>query len=225
MTRFEPQLNILPPTQQQLWPAMKPITEFGFVLYGGTALALRLGHRQSVDFDFFSDLPLDKVGLVRRAPFLAIAQTIQDEPQTWTVLAPSMGSTVKLSFFGSLNLPRVGDPQLTTDGVCEVASALDIFGTKMKVLLQRVESKDYRDIYALLKSGESVERGLAAAEAIYGAQFQPSEALKALTYFEGGDLDVLTADEKSYLIESASSITRIPRIPIASRSLSSRAIR
>ncbi|WP_373321508.1 nucleotidyl transferase AbiEii/AbiGii toxin family protein [Rivihabitans pingtungensis] len=35
-------------------------SKLGFVLYGGTAIALRLGHRESVDFDFFSDRPLDR---------------------------------------------------------------------------------------------------------------------------------------------------------------------
>jgi hypothetical protein len=36
-----------------------PARSLGFVLYGGAAIALRLGHRQSVDFDFFSSRPLN----------------------------------------------------------------------------------------------------------------------------------------------------------------------
>ena len=53
MARFKPHLEILPPAQQRLWPELRPAAELGFALYGGTAIALRLGHRTSVDFDFF----------------------------------------------------------------------------------------------------------------------------------------------------------------------------
>lgn len=46
-------LNILPKEQAKLYPFLRQITDFGFVLFGGTAIALQLGHRQSIDFDFF----------------------------------------------------------------------------------------------------------------------------------------------------------------------------
>jgi hypothetical protein len=48
-----PHLDILPASQRALWRELAEIPP-DFVLYGGTALALRLGHRQSEDFDFFS---------------------------------------------------------------------------------------------------------------------------------------------------------------------------
>ncbi|VAW40374.1 hypothetical protein MNBD_DELTA03-369 [hydrothermal vent metagenome] len=50
---FKPHFEILPPAQQQLWTELELTVDLGFVLYGGTAIALRLGHRTSVDFDFF----------------------------------------------------------------------------------------------------------------------------------------------------------------------------
>ena len=53
MPNFTPALHILPESQQSLWPSLAPLAQQGFVLYGGTAIALRLGHRISVDFDFF----------------------------------------------------------------------------------------------------------------------------------------------------------------------------
>ncbi|MEI9902713.1 MAG: nucleotidyl transferase AbiEii/AbiGii toxin family protein [Asticcacaulis sp.] len=55
--------------QQALWPELAAITRLGFALYGGTAIALRLGHRVSVDFDFFHDRSLDKDSLYRQVPF------------------------------------------------------------------------------------------------------------------------------------------------------------
>ena len=50
---FAPRLHILPAPQRALWDELGS-TPPHFVLYGGTALALRLGHRVSEDFDFFS---------------------------------------------------------------------------------------------------------------------------------------------------------------------------
>ena len=57
---FAPRLSILPAAQQRLWPELRRSAELGFALYGGTAIALRLGHRPSVDFDFFSEMPLNR---------------------------------------------------------------------------------------------------------------------------------------------------------------------
>jgi hypothetical protein len=51
---FKPNLSVLPEPQRQLWAELRN-TPKTLVLYGGTALALRLGHRQLEDFDFFSN--------------------------------------------------------------------------------------------------------------------------------------------------------------------------
>jgi hypothetical protein len=55
---FQPQLGILPAPQRRLWDELGTVPG-EFVLYGGTALALHLGHRQSMDFDFFGDRAFD----------------------------------------------------------------------------------------------------------------------------------------------------------------------
>lgn len=46
--------------------------------------------------------------------------------------------------------PRMGEPSLTEDGVLQVASFDDLMATKLKVLLQRAEARDYRDIAAMI---------------------------------------------------------------------------
>lgn len=50
---FTPNLKILTQGQRELWPLLAAVSA-RFTLYGGTALAIQLGHRESVDFDFFS---------------------------------------------------------------------------------------------------------------------------------------------------------------------------
>jgi hypothetical protein len=222
MNTFTPKFDKLDDAQKKLWPDLAAVADSGFVLYGGTGLSLRLGHRFSVDFDFFSDAPLNKRSLRASLPFLTNAQTLLDEADSLTILASAGEETVKVSFFGRLGIGRVAEPDYTEDGVCMVASPLDLCATKLKVIFDRIEAKDYRDILAIVSSGLPIEEGLAAARAIYGAEFQPAELLKALTYFEGGDLDQLTKSEREELIKISASVESIPEIVKLSEHLAGR---
>ncbi len=172
MTRtFKPRLDILPPAQQRIWPELRGAAGLGFTLYGGTAIALRLGHRQSVDFDFFSGKPLDRDAIKTALPFLTKATTIQDKGDSWTVLAPygdTLREHVKVSFFGEIAFGRVGAPEFTEGGVLLVASLDDLMATKVKVVLQRAEAKDYRDVAAMVNAGVSLVRGIASARLLFG---------------------------------------------------------
>jgi len=220
---FKPCLDILPPAQQCLWPQLRNAPDLGLTLYGGTAIALRLGHRESVDFDFFSEHPLDRDVIKTAFPFVAEATTLQDQDDTWTVLVPSGNSGtghVKLSFFGTIAFGRVGEPDLTDDGVLQVASFDDLMATKLKVILQRAEAKDYRDVAAMVHAGVSLSRGLASARVLFGPNFQPSESLKALVYFGDGDLKTLTAAEKTILVDAVKAVRELPEVALLSSSLS-----
>ncbi|EQD73568.1 hypothetical protein B1A_04881, partial [mine drainage metagenome] len=107
----------------------------------------------------------------------------------------------------------------TEDGVLQVASFDDLMATKMKVVLQRAEAKDYRDVAAMVEAGVSLPHGLAAARAIFGPNFQPSESLKALVYFGDGDLKSLTAAEKNTLVEAVKTVRDLPKVVILSKEL------
>ena len=198
MKTFKPRLHSLPQPQRLLWSELAGVPR-NFVLYGGTAVALRLGHRASLDFDLFSSDPLDSDALYRTLPFLVDSTPLQRGSDTLTVLIERQG-TVKVSFFGGIGIGCVDPPESTEDGVLLVASPRDLLGTKLKVLLQRVETKDYRDIAALLQRTQiPLAEALGAAQALYQEQFPPCEALKALVYFQGGDLESLEGEVKSYL--------------------------
>ena len=73
MDGFEPRLDILPAAQRRLWPELRAVPD-GFVLYGGTAVALWLGHRVSVDFDFMAEHAFDPHELAESLPLLARAR-------------------------------------------------------------------------------------------------------------------------------------------------------
>ena len=198
-----PMLDVLPEAQRALWPALGDLPD-SLVLYGGTALALRLGHRSSVDFDFFSSESLD-VDALFDLPCFARADVLQREPDTLTVSTRPSGRSqpVKVSFFGGIDTGRVGEPQRTDDGAVLVASLLDLFGAKLKVLLQRVAARDYLDLAAILRSGVPLEDGLGAAAALYGNRFPPMEAVKALAYFDEGEAADVDAATRRYLVEQA----------------------
>ena len=221
MNSFQPNLEILPKSQQQLWQQLKPVSELGFVLYGGTAIALQLGHRQSIDFDFFSEKKLDKDLLRTTFSFFKTATLLQDREETLTVLVPFENEvSVKISFFGNLQFGCVDIPRETDDGVLKVASLEDLLATKLKVLFQRVESKDYIDIAAMIQHGVSLSYGLASASLMFGSAFQPSECLKALIYFHGGDLELLTTETKNVLIHAVAALHDLPEVSLLSSSLS-----
>ena len=210
---FTPQLAILPPAQRVLWPWLAGLAPGGYVLYGGTAIALRYGHRVSVDFDFFTAQPLDQTGLNLALPWLRTATVLQEQPQTLTVITtgePEGATGVKLSWFGGLTMGRIGDPEPSSDGVALVASPLDLLATKLKVMLQRAERKDYLDIAMLLRTGLPLARGLAAARALYGPSFPISEALKALVYFHDGDLAALPQSVREQLEQEVRGVDELP---------------
>lgn len=223
MTAINPRLEILPPEQQELWPSLRGLMTGGWVLYGGTALALRLGHRVSIDFDFFNDQPIDRDQLFTALPALQQAHLLQDEVNTVTWLVSINERPVKLSFFGTIDVGRVGTPTLTTDGVAELASLLDLLAHKLKVIMQRIEPKDYRDIAALLDHGQTLEKGLSAATRLFGPNFSPGECVKALGYLDDENLAELDMPTRRILIEKLRDRQSLsPQPAVLSQSLSSR---
>jgi Nucleotidyl transferase AbiEii toxin, Type IV TA system len=213
---FAPHLDILPKPQRRLWDELASVPP-EFVLYGGTAIALHLGHRQSVDFDFFGNRPFDPAKLTAAIPFMTAATITQREPNTLSGIV-DRGGPVRLSFFGVPGIPRLAPPHIAPDNGLQVASLLDLAGTKASVVQQRAEAKDYTDIDAILRDGRiDLPTALASAKAIYGAQFNPQITLKALSFFDDGNLRRLPETVKDRLAQAARAVD-LDRLPtIASR--------
>ena len=192
---FEPQLDILPAAQKTLWPELKDVPDT-FTLYGGTAIALQLGHRKSVDFDFFGTGEFDPDTLLNTLPFLKGGRIVQRQYNTLTV-AVDRGGQVFLSFFGLPEIKPIKLPLIAQDTQIKVASLLDLAGMKVSVVQKRAEWKDYFDMATLIKSGISLQLALSAGQAIYHEQFNPLITLKALSYFD--DVQGITEDVKHCL--------------------------
>ncbi len=207
---YIPELNTLPPAQRSLWPELGATPEM-FTLFGGTALALRLGHRTTIDFDFFSNESFDPDLLTAKVPYLKDSERVQVAPDTLTCRVDRQGP-VLLSFFGGLGIGCVNVPEQVVDLPLRVASLLDIAGTKAAVVQKRAEVKDYSDIDAILQQGVDLSTILAAGSVVYGRQFNPLITLKALSYF--GDLPAIPAAMSARLRHAAErvDVTRLPTL-------------
>jgi predicted nucleotidyltransferase component of viral defense system len=217
---FTPRFDVLPEPQMRLWPSLAALPPH-FVLYGGTAIGLRLGHRQSVDFDYFSDVPLDESGKQSLLGQFNVDGILQNDRDTLVFIAMEDGQPVKLSFFGGLANGCVVQPDMTDDGVTCVASLDDLFAHKLKAVHDRAEGKDYQDIAVLLMNGQSLARGLAARESLFGTSVPAMLTLKALTYFS----DINEPERMTEAMKKAitSAVQRLPRsweaVPVLSPSL------
>ncbi len=192
-TVLEPRLDILPASQRRLWPELDAVPS-DFVLYGGTALALQLGHRFSEDFDFFSTSGFDPARLQSRLPFFRDLD--RDDTDAWVHFKTDnleafvdRGDPVKVAFFGGLDtLQRVQDPLRAAGSRVRVASLVDLAGMKMRVIQVRGSWKDYIDIHALASHAIDLQTGLAAAAAI-DKTFDPAISIRALQFYGDGTLD------------------------------------
>ncbi|MDE2943179.1 MAG: nucleotidyl transferase AbiEii/AbiGii toxin family protein [Gemmatimonadota bacterium] len=220
---LQPRLDALPRSQRLLWPELQS-TPAGFVLYGGTGLALRLAHRESEDFDFFSSDRLDGESLLAEVPYLEDSEVVQRAENTLTCLVNRDGP-VRVSFFGGLALGRVQDPERVTGPGLLVASLLDLAATKVQVVQSRASAKDYLDVDAVIRlGGIDLGQALGAATAVHGDRFNPVLTLKALTFFDDGDLSEVPAEVRDRLAAAVRGVNLegLPSFPARKGLLASR---
>ncbi len=208
----------LPESQRLLWPELDAVPS-DFVLYGGTGLALQLGHRASEDFDFFASAGFAPDRLRTRLPFFRDLDPA--DPDVWVrrkgdnleAFVKRGGAVVKVAFFGGLDtLQRVEDPRRAVGSHVRVASLFDLAGMKMRVIQARGSWKDYVDIHALVSNGIDVRTGLAAAKAI-DRSFDPAITIRALQFYGDGTLDQVPAATQRDLNKWARAVD-IDKLPV-----------
>ena len=179
-TRKERKMHyeILDKKRKDILPLLAKLRD-DFYLAGGTALALHLGHRDSVDFDFFTQKDIDTAELTERLKEIfknhGITK-IQEEKNTLSVL---INKEIKLSFF-TYKYPLLKD--LHTEKNLSLASLEDIGCMKLSAILGRSSNKDYIDIYYILKNIE-LETLLGLTQQKF-PEIDPNPVLKSLVYFE-----------------------------------------
>ncbi|NCD10841.1 MAG: hypothetical protein EOL98_15805 [Negativicutes bacterium] len=174
---LNPRTDILPDSQKKLWPLLTEVPK-DFVLYGGTAVALRYGHRQSVDFDFFSSYnDSDVRNTIGQLDFIKQYAIDINNPEFISVSSGSQViyklqipdyQLVQVTFVRDSNFIKgtMEKPSLTTDNKIYIASPIDLMATKINALKNRNSVKDYIDVSTMIKNGISFKRGIAVAIAL-----------------------------------------------------------
>lgn len=175
-------LEILPAAQRAVLARVGPVaSELDFYLAGGTAVALRLGHRLSVDLDWFTGADeLDPLALA--AALRSRLPGLEAEETGERALHASLDG-VRLTFL-RYRYPLL-EPLEKTE-TFRVASMADLVCMKLAAATQRGEKKDFYDIAAICDG----EIGLADALALFRRKFGLSgsgHALMALTYFDDAE--------------------------------------
>lgn len=138
-----------------------------YVLCGGTALAMQIGHRQSEDLDFM----MWRVSKTEKpeVDWRAIEEELREkigEIENFNMLGfdqvEFLVKGVKFSFFVSDNLSPVTSA-VSYQGNIRLADIESILAMKMEVMLRRMKFRDYYDIYSILREGYSVNKGIEKA--------------------------------------------------------------
>lgn len=174
-------LEILPPKQRWLWTQFQNhaafLTQHGYYLAGGTALALQLGHRQSLDFDFFSRRP--NVSQATQVWLKKFTRLIIRDADRNTLHAEVNG--VKVSFIGAYRYPTI--TPLVRAKRLKLAGVKDIALMKFLALTHRAALRDYLDLAAILRAHLPLAELLKASKKKYGEDFNVMTLLRALVTF------------------------------------------
>lgn len=139
--------DILDAKRRQILPLLKNF-KADFYLAGGTGLALQLGHRDSIDFDFFSAKQIDTVALYQGVKAVFVGhriEKVQEEKDTLTVF---IDDSIKISFF-SYPYKLIG--KKISEENLDIASIIDIACMKLSAIVSRATNKDYVDLFFILQ--------------------------------------------------------------------------
>lgn len=181
----EARLEVLPEGQRTVWDLLQKqgalLRPLGFYLAGGTALALQIGHRQSADFDFFSQRP--DISEAVTEWLLRFPGAVLRERDAHTVHGELGG--VKMSWIGNYRYPLV--EECVVFGDVPAASVLEIGLMKLLAITHRATLRDYLDLAAIIRDSVPLSKLLEAAGKKYGPGFNGMIYLKALVSFEDVD--------------------------------------
>ena len=168
--------DILTKEQQKLLPLVGEFAK-DFGLVGGTAIALNIGHRRSIDFDLFSLKEFDNYQIKRKiSKNYKIESVINDEEGQYTILIKGVRFTFlhypyKISFSEKFN------------NIIKLPNLLTLATMKAFVLSRRAKWKDYVDLYFVMKDYFSLNEISKQGGKIFGKEFNEKIFRESLAYF------------------------------------------
>lgn len=160
-----------------------------FGLVGGTAVALQIGHRRSIDFDLFSYKEFKNKILKQKVERLTrISRTLVDKSGELTF----MTNNVKVTFFNFIYEIRY---EKIFDKIIKMPDLLTLAAMKAFALGKRAKWKDYVDLYFIMKDFHTCKEIAKKSEELFGAHFNEKLFRVQLTYLD----DVNYDEEVEYL--------------------------
>jgi hypothetical protein len=168
-------IEILSKQQLELLPVISSFKR-SFYLVGGTAIALYIGHRQSIDFDLFTFSKLNKMRIRQKFSQLPFQQKLlfEDIDQLHVNM-----NAVKVTFF---QYPYLVEHSEKWDNIMTLPTLLSLAAMKAFALGRRAKWKDYLDLYFILKDFYSITEITIEAERIFKTQFSEKLFREQLTY-------------------------------------------
>ncbi|EKD56682.1 MAG: hypothetical protein ACD_58C00120G0005 [uncultured bacterium] len=168
-------------TQDQIknLPIIKSFSK-DFGLVGGTAIALHIGHRESIDFDLFSLKKFGNLSIKNKInKKITIDEILVNESDELTFI----GNNVRFTFF---HYPYKIDFSENFEGI-KLPNLLTLSVMKVHALGQRAKWKDYVDLYFIIKDYHSIKEIIKRAQEIFGNEFNEKIFRTQLAYFK--DID------------------------------------
>jgi hypothetical protein len=166
-----------------------------YFLAGGTAIALHIGHRYSIDFDLFTNKPFKKGGvknLLAKHQYPIQQVLFEDSTQLHCII-----QNVKISF---LEFPYPIQPVVSFDGFIRMPQLKELAAMKAYALGGRAKWKDYVDMYFLLKNHFALNQIVQFAIEVFKDAFSEKLFRQQLTYYE----DISFEEEVEYVLEPVS---------------------
>ncbi len=172
--------QILSKEQESLLSLLKIFSK-DFVLVGDTAIALHIGHRESIDFDLFSNKGFDNLDISKKIKEnFKIDSIIFDRLDEFTALV----NGVKVTF---LYYPYKINGLEHFDDVIQIPDILSLAAMKAFALGRRAKWKDYVDLYFISKKFNGLDRVVDKSKQIFGSEFNEKQFRVQLSYFD--DID------------------------------------
>jgi len=176
--------------QSQLIPLIEKFKK-EFYLVGGTAIALQIGHRRSIDFDLFKTKSFNKNKIISQIENHQLTyKLIYQESNQLHLLV----NDVKLTFFEyGFEIPH----PIWLEKIISMPSLIDLAAMKAYALGRRAKWKDYIDLYWIFKNVCTFNEVCMRANQLFGALFSEKLFRQQLCYFK----DIDFSEEVIYLKE------------------------
>lgn len=186
--------EVLTKEQIKLLPLLQKFST-DYYLAGGTAIALQIGHRRSIDFDLFTEREIKRTqikNIIESSGYPTTDIIFEASDQLHIVIAG-----VKTTFF---QFPHVVVATEKIDNIIKMPKLLDLSAMKAYALGGRAKWKDYVDLYYILKNYYTFSEIVKRAYELFNHFFNDKLFKEQLTYFD----DIDYSEEVEFIGESIS---------------------